>query len=251
MHSFSGKSAVVIGGSSGVGKAVVIALLSEGAVVTAVARGSGRLQELKAETNGRVSTVQGDATNPEFTDRLLRELKPDLVIITAGTAPRMMPIHQFDWDSFSENWNTDLKASFHLIKQALTLPLRPGSKIVTLSSGAAVHGSPLSGGYAGAKRMQWFLTNYAQAVSEQKKLGIRLLAVLPRPVAGTTIGRNAAEKYGPLNGITPEAFLERIGVTVDKVVSGVLAALRDEIAPEYDAILVTPDGIQPLSLDSL
>jgi hypothetical protein len=39
--------------------------------------------------------------------------------------------------------------AFHWIREALLLPLRPGSTVVAMSSGAAVAGSPLSGGYAG------------------------------------------------------------------------------------------------------
>jgi NAD(P)-dependent dehydrogenase (short-subunit alcohol dehydrogenase family) len=83
----------------------------------------------------------------------------------------MSRVDEFDWASFSEAWNVDVKASFLLIKEALTLPLSPGSSVVVVSSGAAMDGSPLSGGYAGAKRMQWFLADYAQKVSNTKKLG--------------------------------------------------------------------------------
>jgi len=49
MTSLRGKVALVVGGSSGVGKATVKALLSEGAHVTAVARGADNLRALKTE----------------------------------------------------------------------------------------------------------------------------------------------------------------------------------------------------------
>ena len=189
MTSLRGKVALVVGGSSGVGKATVKALLSEGAHVTAVARGADNLRALKTELGDGLATIQGDATDSAFAERLLRELRPDLVVLAAGVTPRMARVDEFDWESFSEAWNGDLKASFHLVKQALTLPLRPGSTVVLVSSGAAVDGSPLSGGYAGAKRMQWFLASYAQKVSDAKRLGIRMLAVLPRPIDGTTLVR--------------------------------------------------------------
>jgi NAD(P)-dependent dehydrogenase (short-subunit alcohol dehydrogenase family) len=245
--SLRGKSAVVIGGSSGVGEATVKALTSEGARVTAVARGADRLRGLEANAGEGLSTLQGDATDPAFVERLLRELKPDLVVLTAGVTPRMGRVDEFDWESFTEPWNVDVKASFLLIKQALTLPLSPGSSVVVVSSGAATDGSPLSGGYAGAKRMQWFLADYAQKVSKAKKLGIRFLAVLPRPIEGTTIGGRAAEAYGAMSGITSEAFMKRVGVPLDKVASAILTALGGGVPTGVCAIAVTGAGIEPLT----
>ena len=194
-----------------------------------------------------LATLQGDATDAAFVERLLRELSPDLIVLSAGVTPHMGRIDEFDWESFSEAWNGDLKASFFLVKEALTLPLRPGSTVVLVSSGAAIDGSPLSGGYAGAKRMQWFLAAYAQKVSDAKKLGIRILAVLPRPIEGTTIGARAAEAYGAMGGITAEVFMKRIGVSLDNVASAILTALDEGVPAEINAIAVTPAGIEPLT----
>jgi len=246
VKSIKGKKAVVIGGSSGVGEATVKALISEGVHVTTVARGADKLRSLKTELGDRLTTIQGDATDSAFVERLLREQSPGLVVLAAGVTPRMARVDEFDWESFSEAWNGDVKASFVLVKQALTLPLRPGSTIVLVSSGAAVDGSPLSGGYAGAKRMQWFLAGYGQKVSDAKKLGIRMLAVLPRPIDGTTIGARAAEVYGKINGITAEAFMKRIGVSLDNVASAILSALDGSVPAETNAIQVSPAGIEPL-----
>ena len=74
----------------------------------------------------------------------------------------MRPLQQQTWESFSIDWHTDVKISCHWLRQALLAPLRPGSRVVVVSSGVALAGSPLSGGYAGAKATQRFLTAYAQ-----------------------------------------------------------------------------------------
>ncbi|MEP6832247.1 MAG: SDR family NAD(P)-dependent oxidoreductase, partial [Gemmatimonas sp.] len=66
------------GGSSGVGKATVQALLAEGVRVTAVARGENRLRLLAAELRDGVTTVAGDASEPAFADRLLRDIMPSV-----------------------------------------------------------------------------------------------------------------------------------------------------------------------------
>jgi NAD(P)-dependent dehydrogenase (short-subunit alcohol dehydrogenase family) len=247
MTSLRGKSAVVIGGSSGVGKATAKALISDGVRVTVAARGADRLRALEAELGDGLATRQGDAADPAFAERLLLELRPDLVLLTAGVTPRMGRVDELDWESFSAAWNVDVKASFLLVQQALTLPLRPGSTVVVASSGAAIGGSPLSGGYAGAKRMQWLLAGYAQKVSDTKKLGIRFLAVLPRPIESTTIGARAAAAYGAMSGMTAEEFMKRIGVPLDGVVSAILTAFRGGVPAGTNAIGVSDAGIEPLT----
>src|SRR5262245_41055450 len=131
MCTIQGKNAVVIGGSSGVGRATVQGLVKAGARVTAVARGADRLRALEAEG---VSTIVGDATNADFVGRLIRDVRPELLVHAAGIMPRMGRVDELDWESFSETWNADVKASFLLIQQALTLPLAPGSSVVLVSS---------------------------------------------------------------------------------------------------------------------
>ena len=62
--------------------------------------------------------------------------------------------------------------------------LARGSRVLISSSGAAIGGSPLSGGYAGAKRMLWFMADYANAVAAELDLGIRFQALVPQQMTG-------------------------------------------------------------------
>ena len=95
---------------------------------------------------------------------------------------------------------------------SLNVPLKPGSRVLVGSSGAAQNGSPLSGGYAGAKRMLWFMAQYANVVSDKLGLGIHFQALVPMQMIGETErGRHAAEAYARWRGVTPEAFLAGFG----------------------------------------
>lgn len=250
MKSLKDKSAIVIGASSGVGLATVKRLVSQGASVVAVARGRHGLDAVAAEFNGAVRTAQADATDASSVRRLLHEYEPQLVVLAAGVRPQMGTLDEFGWEAFSIPWNADTQAAFHLLKAALTVPLAPGSTVAIVSSGAAVAGSPLSGGYAGAKRMQWFMAEYAQDVSDAKKLGIRFFAVLPRQlIEGTEIGNTAAANYGAVQGLSAAEFFKRrwkVPLEADKVGAAIADALRGDLADGVTAIGVTGEGVEPL-----
>ena len=179
--------ALVVGAGSGVGKATAEALRAEGVEVLA-------------------SGHERDATDPDQVASLLAEADPDLVVVAAGTRPRMASIEDHSWESFSEPWNVDVKIAFEVGRAALAGPMRPGSTVVIVSSGAGINpgGSPLSGGYAGAKRMQMFLTSYLQRASDERELGIRFVALAPMQfLVGTRIGEAAAAAYGAGNWPVP------------------------------------------------
>jgi NAD(P)-dependent dehydrogenase (short-subunit alcohol dehydrogenase family) len=179
--------ALVIGAGSGVGQATAGALTAAGAHVLAAGR-------------------ERDATDPAQVAGLLAEADPDLVVVAAGARPRMASIEEQSWESFSTPWNVDVKIAFEVGRAALARPLRQNSTVLIVSSGAGVNpgGSPLSGGYAGAKRMQMFLTRYLQRAADARGLGIRFVAVAPLQfLAGTAIGEAAAAAYGPGNWPVP------------------------------------------------
>jgi NADP-dependent 3-hydroxy acid dehydrogenase YdfG len=158
-----------------------------------------------------------DATDPAQVAALLAEADPDLVVIAAGARPRMASIEEQSWESFSAPWNVDVKIAFEVGRAALAQPLRPGSTVVIVSSGAGfnVGGSPLSGGYAGAKRMQAFLAGYLQRAADAHELGIRFVALAPfELLAGTQIGQAAAAAYGREAGPLDPAGVARAILTI-------------------------------------
>src|SRR5207253_2105876 len=75
--------------------------------------------------------------------------EPEVLILVAGANPVMRPLQDQTWETFSVNWHTDVKIAFTWLREALLKPLPPGSRVVVMSSGAAIHGSPASGGDAG------------------------------------------------------------------------------------------------------
>src|SRR5437764_12854635 len=158
------KIVVVTGGSRGLGLGLVEALVAHGARVTVVARGTDALETVRARLG--VATISADVTDETAARRILAEIRPDILALNAGMKPPMARLDQISWADFTAPWEHDVKAGLHWLQAALNLPLEPGSRVLVVSSGAAVTGSPMSGGYGGAKRMLWFMAKYANCVSE-------------------------------------------------------------------------------------
>ena len=227
------KIAIVTGGSRGLGLGIVEALVAHGAKVTVVARGADALAAVAASFG--VATISADVTDPDAAQHILEDIRPDLLVLNAGTPPRMAPLDQTNWADFTVPWETDVKAGLFWLQAALNLPLKPDSRVLMASSGAAVGGSPMSGGYGGAKKMLWFMARYANVIAEQKKLGVRFQVIVPRQmIGGTGTGDAGAKAYAQAAGISPEAFLERFGAPLLPRHYGeqIVSVLQD---PRYDA----------------
>lgn len=210
MQTLDHQRAIVTGGSSGLGLGIVEALAARNVKVMVLAREAQRLAE--AEARFGVAGVVGDITDRALAVSLLQEFRPTMLVLNAGSTPPMGPLHELGWEAFSGPWNSDVKGGFHWIQEAIRLPLAPGSRVLIVSSGAAVAGSPMSGGYAGAKRMLWLMASYANVVSAELDLGIRFQAIVPQQIsAAGAVGRAAAEYYSRRKGVTPEQFLAGFG----------------------------------------
>jgi NAD(P)-dependent dehydrogenase (short-subunit alcohol dehydrogenase family) len=160
----------------------------------------------------------------------------------------MRPLQQQTWEAFSVNWHADVRIAFHWLREALLRPLRPGSRVVVVSSGAALAGSPLSGGYAGAKATQRLITGYAQDEAARAGLGITFTAVLPRLTPLTDLGRAAVLAYAARSGQSEEAYLRRMGEPLTPEVAGaaLVGLVRADAATVAPGYLLTGGGLQDL-----
>ena len=198
MRNLSDKTTIVVGASRGLGHGIATALAKAGAPLVAVSRSAATIPEA-ANSTGNIHLETADAGDPTTAASLLDRYEPEAVILVAGATPHMRPLQQQTWETFSVNWQTDVRIAFHWLREALLKPLRPGSRMVVFSSGAALNpnGSPLSGGYAGAKATQRFITGYAQDEAKRAGLDINFTTVLPQFAPQTGVGRPAVQAYAP------------------------------------------------------
>jgi NAD(P)-dependent dehydrogenase (short-subunit alcohol dehydrogenase family) len=247
MSDLSGRTAVVVGASRGLGRGIAGAFAEAGAPVVAVARTGPALAEL-ATTNANIRTEVADAADATVAPSLLDQYEPQVLILVAGANPVMRPLQDQTWETFSVNWHTDVKIAFTWLREALLKPLPPGSRVVVMSSGAAIKGSPASGGYAGAKATQRFIADYAQEEARRAGLDITVTAVMPGMTPFGDVGRQGIRGYAARSGQTEEAYLTQLGELLTPEIAG--SALVDlvradpaTIAPGY---LLTAAGLQRL-----
>jgi len=238
MRDLSGTTTLVVGTSRGLGRGIARAFADAGAPVVAVARTGSALDELAA-TSANIRTEVADATDASVAGALLDRYDPQAVILVAGATPLMRPLQYQTWETFSVNWHTDVRIAFHWLRAAILKPLRPASRVVVVSSGAALAGSPLSGGYAGAKATQRFMTAYAQDEAQRAALGITFTAVLPRITPLTDLGRPAVRAYAARSGQSDEEYLQHFGDPLTPEIAG--AALVELV--RADAATVDPDYV--------
>ena len=242
----SGTTALVTGASRGFGRGIATALAKAGVHVTGVARDPSQLAEVRAELGDAFPPVAADAADPVRAGQLLDTYRPRTLVLNAGAAPLARPLQHHTWQTFSRNWDVDVQQVFHWIREALLLPLEPGSVVIALSSGAALRGSPLSGGYAGAKATIRFITSYAAAESQRASFGIRFVSVLTQLTPATALGAAATAAYAAREGIDLPGYLEKLGppLTPEQVGQAVTGLATD---PGYDheAYLLTSAGLSP------
>lgn len=158
------KKAIVIGGSSGIGKELALLLLGEGYAVGITARRLKLLQEIKERQDGLVFVKYMDISKPEEALARLNELIGDmggldLLVICAGTGH----INQgLNWELESETIDVNVRGFTALAGAGTKHFLKQGSgHLVGISSIAALRGSGSSPSYNASKA---YMSNYLEGI---------------------------------------------------------------------------------------
>ncbi|GAA2748024.1 SDR family oxidoreductase [Kitasatospora cinereorecta] len=247
MSDLSGRTTIVVGASRGLGRGVATALAEAGAPVVAVSRTAVEYPE-PANGAGSIAAEVADAADPTVVGALIDRHRPANVVVVAGAGLYLRPLQLHTWESFSAHWQADVKIAFHWVREVLLKPLPSGSRVVLFGSGAALNGSPLSGGYAGAKATQRFIAAYAQEEAERAGLDISFSVVMPRMTALTDFGLDAARAYAERSGVPEERFIQQMGPQLSPEAAGaavveLVTADAASLAPGY---VLTGAGLKKL-----
>ncbi len=120
-----------------------------------------------------------------------------------------------------------------------------------ISSGAVLNpaGSPLSGGYAGAKATQRFIVGYARDEANRAGLDITFTTVLPQFAPETGVGGPAVQAYAALAGTTPDEFVAALPyplLTAKTAGASIVDLLASDAGAVASAYLLNGRGLQAL-----
>ncbi len=93
--------------------------------VTGVARDRAALDHLRAELGSSFIPVAADAADPVVAGQLIDACRPGLLVLNAGAPPLARPIQRHTWETFSRNWEVDVRQVFHWTREALLPQLTP------------------------------------------------------------------------------------------------------------------------------
>lgn len=182
-NEWQNKVAIVTGGSSGIGRAVALALVARGANVVITGRDAERLDRVAAEHDA-IESVRADSADPTSAERVVRAAlsrwdRLDFVVNNAG-AGRPLPIESYDFDAIAGICAVNIIAPSLLVKEALpALRLTQGA-IVNIGTAVSRNAAPMLAHYAATKASLEHLTRaWAMELAGD---GIRVNAVAPGPV---------------------------------------------------------------------
>ena len=177
---FDGKTALITGGTSGMGLATARRLLAEGAEVVVTGRDKGRLDAAVAELGARAHGIAGDVTDLDDLDTLVAALaarygRLDVVFANAGIGS-FQPIDQVTGALFDEVIAANVKAAFFTLQK--TLPLLPEHTAIVINASFGLHrGVPGAALYSASKAAVHNLTRTLAAEWAPRR--IRVNSVSP------------------------------------------------------------------------
>jgi len=182
-----GSVAIVTGASTGMGRAIAVAMAAEGAILGLVARSAERLEEaasLAKAKGGHVVTFPGDVADKEFVKRVVQAMidgfgRIDILVNNAGTNTfhrNLADISVADWQRVLD---TNLTGAFLFTRYVLPHMRKVGKgQIINISSGAGVQPSAPAGvAYSASKHALHSLTGSINL--EERCHGIRACVIAP------------------------------------------------------------------------
>jgi 3-oxoacyl-[acyl-carrier protein] reductase len=166
--SLEGKTALVTGGSRGIGRAIALELARAGARVTLSYRsGKDEAEEVASEAGGRA--MQADVSNADDAKRLVDEAgELDILVNNAGVT-RDGVIARMSDEDWNEVIGTNLGGVFHTCRAAARgMMKRRSGSIVNISSIVGVHGNPGQTNYSASKAG---IIGFTKALA--RELGVR------------------------------------------------------------------------------
>ncbi|WP_298355569.1 SDR family oxidoreductase [uncultured Litoreibacter sp.] len=230
MGKLDGKTALITGGTTGIGFATAEAFLREGARLAITGQNQDRLASAGEKLGAEVLTLQTDQSALSQIDAMVSRINDqfgqlDTVFLNAGvTVPA--PIEAVTEEQFDYLYQTNLKGPFFTLQKLIPV-LSEGATIVINASNLASMGVPTTSAYAATKAALISLTRTFAA--ELLPKGIRVNAVAPGPIETPSMGKlgmSEEQLQGLMEQLTSTIPMGRIG-QAEEIAKAVLFLASD------------------------
>ena len=238
---FTGKTVIVTGAGSGIGKATAEQIIAEGGRVVAVDISAERLNQLAKEApEGSVATVTGDITNDADIESIVKAAgeRIDGLANVAGIMDGMLPLHEVDNDSWERVMAVNVTGTFKLSRAVVSAMLETGGgSVVNVASEASLRGNAAGTAYTTSKHAVIGLTKSAAFLYGPNN--IRTNAVAPGPTATGIEGDFKSEfgqkRHGPFMALIPP-------VTTAEVLAKSITWLLSDDSENINGQVLASDG---------
>ena len=201
-----GRSALVTGAASGIGRACAGRLARAGASVTVVDLNGAAARKVAEEFGGKA--VQADLSNYEELDGL--EVDAEIVVNNAGLQ-HVAAVEEFPPERFSMILRVMLEAPFRIVQKALPGMYEKGwGRVINISSVHGLRASPYKSAYVSAKHG---LEGFSKVIAlEGGPKGVTSNCICPAYVR-TPLVENQIADQARIHGISEDEVIERIMLT--------------------------------------
>jgi 3-hydroxybutyrate dehydrogenase len=227
----TGRSALVTGAASGIGRACAYRLAAAGAEVTVVDLNGDAARKVAEEFGGKA--VQADLSDHTVIDSL--EVEADIVVNNAGLQ-HVSAIEEFPPERFSLIVRLMLEAPFRLVQKALLKMYERGwGRVINISSVHGLRASPYKAAYVAAKHG---LEGLSKVIAlEGGPRGVTSNCLCPAYVR-TPLVENQITDQARIHGISEEEVIERIMLTEPAI----KRLIESEEVAELAAFLCAPEA---------
>ncbi|MFD5041872.1 SDR family NAD(P)-dependent oxidoreductase [Streptomyces sp. NPDC058377] len=231
----AGRTALVTGGGSGLGRAVAGALLADGAQVVITGRNEAALKETAAYFGPQVSYRVCDVSRPDDVEEVARGLAGEeisILVNNAGIAGPVAPLTEITPHEWDEVFDVNVRGVFLMCRAFLpAMTARGAGDVINIASVSGKRPLLRRTPYCASKMAVIGLTT--TLAGEVGPLGVTVNSLSPGPVSGPRMERNfrlEAERTGSTYAQAEQEFVGRSAlgrmVTEDEVGEAVTAMLR-------------------------